>query len=992
MSLTITHVTDKGIEFDEQSGDPDAPSGAAQTMLYAKSDGIYFRRTGGDATKLDAGGGGDVVDDTSPQLGGDLDVNGHDITSASNADIDINPNGTGNVVLKTDLVSVGGGSEVGHISSNGSYDLKLSTNSGASDEGTIVITDGDDQNITLTPAGTGAVAITKIDVAAGEIDGTTIGGNSAAAGTFTTIAAGTSLALATGVTVTGILDEDNMATNSATQLATQQSIKAYVDATAGNATNSAHVLVTDNESTDEDNLITFVENAQTGTGNHGLEMDGNLTYNPSSGKLTATQLAGTLQTAAQTQITSLGTLTALQVDNINIDGNAIISTDTNGNIALTPNGSGEVDISKVDIAAGEIDGAVIGANSAAAGTFTQLTADAFSLASDLTHAGDDNNKIAFGTDTQSFETGGTARMNISDSGFQLAASGERVTTILDEDNMATDSATALATQQSIKAYVDATAGNATNAAHVLVTDNESTDEDNLITFVENAQTGTGNHGLEMDGNLTYNPSTGRLTATQLAGTLQTAAQGQITSLGTLTSLTVDDITIDGHAITATDISIGEDAQTKVDFGTANEIHFYADNAKRAMVDSAGLTLEADMVLEVGESANGGDIKAYSDIAGSFLSFDANGGGTDYGSANSGILKLGNAATTGKGMALEVAGDGLVGAATGKMTWYPGKVMPGLTVAHGTHAAFNNGGLFEVKGHALINSGSFVTTMSSSCLAEDVFMPYGMGWDKNVAVSGAFACLVSSSHSGFGSPQGFGLFKAHESFGMMDESGEVGGYAFVMNGVQFGMGGSDQNNLTHKLRIAHSGSSWGQSYGYDNANNGAMNSGSFIIHLESKDQNNAQKAVGGLCISSSIAPTNGVLFQVGNATHGAAKAKEWRTFSCRDLKHDIQELTGALAKVNAMEARSFKWNTTNQHDIGFIAQEMVEVVPEVCGVDPQTGVAQDIDYGRLTSVLVGAVKEQQAQINELKDVIVKLSNGQEVNAKMGTVKIDSSSEE
>jgi len=42
---------------------------------------------------------------------------------------------------------------------------------------------------------------------------------------------GTSLALATGATVTGILDEDNMASDSATQLATQQSIKAYVDST-----------------------------------------------------------------------------------------------------------------------------------------------------------------------------------------------------------------------------------------------------------------------------------------------------------------------------------------------------------------------------------------------------------------------------------------------------------------------------------------------------------------------------------------------------------------------------------------------------------------------------------------------------------------------------------------------------------------------------------------------------------------------------------------
>ena len=65
-----------------------------------------------------------------------------------------------------------------------------------------------------------------------------------------------------------------------------------------------------------------------------------------------------------------------------------------------------------------------------------------------------------------------------------------------------------------------TATNATdsvNSSHVLVTDNESTNEENLITFVENAVTTTGNVGLEMDGDLKYNPSTGTLSATKFSG-------------------------------------------------------------------------------------------------------------------------------------------------------------------------------------------------------------------------------------------------------------------------------------------------------------------------------------------------------------------------------------------------------------------------------------------------------------------------------------------
>ena len=88
---------------------------------------------------------------------------------------------------------------------------------------------------------------------------------------------------------------------------------------------------------------------------------GNVTGNTSGTALTVTQ-------AAQTAITSVGTLTALQVDNININGNTIISSDTNGHINLTPNGSGEVNISKVDIDSGTIDGATIATSDVTVGS------------------------------------------------------------------------------------------------------------------------------------------------------------------------------------------------------------------------------------------------------------------------------------------------------------------------------------------------------------------------------------------------------------------------------------------------------------------------------------------------------------------------------------------------------------------------------------------------------------------------------------------------
>ena len=138
-------------------------SGSGDTFTFAttnKGTAILFA-TANDGTNpdiIEIQTGGDVVDDTSPQLGGDLDVNGNKIVSTSNGNIELEPNGTGDVILDTDQVTIGGGSEVGQISSNGAYDLKLVTNSNTN-SGNITITDGANGAITATPNGTGEVVV-----------------------------------------------------------------------------------------------------------------------------------------------------------------------------------------------------------------------------------------------------------------------------------------------------------------------------------------------------------------------------------------------------------------------------------------------------------------------------------------------------------------------------------------------------------------------------------------------------------------------------------------------------------------------------------------------------------------------------------------------------------------------------------------------------------------------------------------------------------------
>jgi hypothetical protein len=138
------------------SGDPTALGvGTNNYVLVADSN----EATGVKWATVPAGSGmSNLVEDTTPQLGGDLDVNGNDIVSTSNANINIIPNGTGDVNLDADTIRVGDNNTDTTITTQGTGDLTLSTNSGTN-SGTIEIEDGANNDIVITPNGTGDVII-----------------------------------------------------------------------------------------------------------------------------------------------------------------------------------------------------------------------------------------------------------------------------------------------------------------------------------------------------------------------------------------------------------------------------------------------------------------------------------------------------------------------------------------------------------------------------------------------------------------------------------------------------------------------------------------------------------------------------------------------------------------------------------------------------------------------------------------------------------------
>jgi hypothetical protein len=131
------------------------------TIVTRAGKGSALTWTEGDAniTNLNDDKLENVVEDTTPQLGGNLDVNGNSIVSVSNGDIVIAPNGTGDVHLVTDAVRIGDLNTEARISTYGTGNLVLTTNEGNDPDPTITIGNGDNADITLTPSGTGIVTI-----------------------------------------------------------------------------------------------------------------------------------------------------------------------------------------------------------------------------------------------------------------------------------------------------------------------------------------------------------------------------------------------------------------------------------------------------------------------------------------------------------------------------------------------------------------------------------------------------------------------------------------------------------------------------------------------------------------------------------------------------------------------------------------------------------------------------------------------------------------
>jgi hypothetical protein len=90
------------------------------------------------------------------------------------------------------------------------------------------------------------------------------------------------------------------------------------------------------------------------------------------------------------------------------------------------------------------------------------------------------------------------------------------------------------------------------------------------------------------------------------------------------------------------------------------------------------------------------------------------------------------------------------------------------------------------------------------------------------------------------------------------------------------------------------------------------------------------------------------------------------YSDARVKENVETIPNALDKVKAMRGVGYNKIGEEKRSIGVIAQEMLDVIPEVVHTDDQG--MHSVAYGNLVGVLIEAMKEQQQQIEELKAII------------------------
>ena len=115
-------------------------------------------------------------------------------------------------------------------------------------------------------------------------------------------------------------------------------------------------------------------------------------------------------------------------------------------------------------------------------------------------------------------------------------------------------------------------------------------------------------------------------------------------------------------------------------------------------------------------------------------------------------------------------------------------------------------------------------------------------------------------------------------------------------------------------------------------------------------------------------TKYLLFNNGSNQASLTSAGAWSNASDSRLKNNIVDIKYGLSTVIATQPRSYKFNNLEGDYIGFVAQELKEVIPEVVSGSEET--QYGVDYGSLVAVAFKAIQELKAEVDSLKQQLGK----------------------
>jgi hypothetical protein len=141
-----------------------------------------------------------------------------------------------------------------------------------------------------------------------------------------------------------------------------------------------------------------------------------------------------------------------------------------------------------------------------------------------------------------------------------------------------------------------------------------------------------------------------------------------------------------------------------------------------------------------------------------------------------------------------------------------------------------------------------------------------------------------------------------------------------------------------------------------ASNGIQVTGSFKVY------GNAEISGGYIGIGVSEEDVTHALTLPNNSdASGQVKANAFVTYSSLRYKNNIKPIANPLDKIANLRGVTYNWKDSGEPDVGLIAEEVIDILPEIVSFEKNGHDAFGIDYSKLTSLLLESIKAQQNMI-------------------------------